>query len=310
MVSPHPVVLGLLAAATWGAADFAGGLATRRAPPAKVVLLAHGASLLILLAASWRLPAQLAPQAVAVALLSGIAGGAALMAFYRALALGAMGLSAALAGLLTAVLPVALAIRNEGLPAPPQLAGFAVAVAAIALIAYAPPVPGAGSRTGRRALLLSACAGVGFGLQLILLHSAGGGPAAEAPGPDRFHAGLPPLLRALTLSRLGGTGIALTALLLSRRSERASLAGLPAVPARAALLLPALAILAGLLDTAGNGLYMLSSLAGRLDVAAVLSSLYPGGTILLAAVLLRERATRLQALGMALALVAVGLIAA
>ncbi len=71
-----------------------------------------------------------------------------------------------------------------------------------------------------------------------------------------------------------------------------------------------LAALAGLLDTGGNGLYMLASLGGRLDVAAVLSSLYPGATIVLAAVFLHERATRLQALGMALALAAVGLIAA
>lgn len=63
------------------------------------------------------------------------------------------------------------------------------------------------------------------------------------------------------------------------------------------------------LDTAGNGLYMLSSLSGRLDVAAVLSSLYPASTIVLAAVFLRERATRLQTLGMAFALLAVILIA-
>jgi drug/metabolite transporter (DMT)-like permease len=71
-----------------------------------------------------------------------------------------------------------------------------------------------------------------------------------------------------------------------------------------------LAGLAGLLDTAGNALYMLSSLGGRLDVAAVLSSLYPGATIVLAAVVLRERATRLQAVGMVCALAAVALIAA
>ena len=74
--------------------------------------------------------------------------------------------------------------------------------------------------------------------------------------------------------------------------------------------MPLVAMLAGLLDTAGNGLYMTASLHGRLDVAAVLSSLYPGSTILLAALFLRERATKLQALGMGLALLAVGLIAA
>ncbi len=294
------VSLGLLAAATWGAADFAGGLATRRAPPAKVVLLAHGASLLALAAFSWRFPAHLAPYAVAGAIFSGIAGGVALMVFYRALALGAMGLSAALAGLLTAVLPVALAIRTEGLPAPAQLCGFAAAAVSIALIAYAPAAPGASLKASRRALGMSALAGLGFGLQLIWLHSAAGSGVASAGGST---AAFTPVLRALTLSRLGGATVALAAVLFVRQPPPPQ-----AEPAR--LPLPVVAILAGLLDTAGNGFYMFSSLGGRLDVAAVLSSLYPGGTILLAALLLRERATRIQALGMALALVAVGLIAA
>ncbi len=302
MTFSNPVTLGLLAAATWGAADFAGGLATRRAPPARVVLLAHGASLLLLGALSARFPAHLAPRAVAGALFSGVAGGAALMLFYRALALGAMGLSAALAGLLTAVLPVALALWTQGLPAPAQLFGFLTAAAAIALIAYAPTPPGANLRTARRALAMSALAGLGFGLQLIWLHSSAG--SGGAPVHAEGNSALTSVLRALTLSRLGGTATALAAFLLLPQLPLSS----PSKPGRFPL--PAIAILAGLLDTSGNGFYMLASLGGRLDVAAVLSSLYPGATILLAALLLRERATRLQVLGMALALVAVVLIAA
>ena len=293
MIFSSAVSLGLAAAATWGAADFAGGLATRRAAPSRVVLIAHGVSFVLLAAASVAFPVHLSSTAIAIAVVSGIAGGAGLMVFYQALALGAMGLSAALAGLLTAALPVLLSLRSEGLPPTPQLVGFAAAGAAVLLIAYAPPAPGA--HTPRRALLFSLLAGIGFGGQLLLLHAAAAG--AVSPGPA--------VLQALAWSRLGGTAVALAAFLVQRRSIP-----LPAPPQRARLPLPVVAMLAGLLDTAGNGFYMVSSLQGRLDVAAVLSSLYPASTILLAALFLQERATKLQALGMGLALVAVGLIAA
>ncbi len=313
MVLPLPenaVVLGLLAAATWGAADFAGGLATRRAPPSRVVLFAHGTSLVLLAAASLRVPAHLLPWATGEAILSGVAGGVALMLFYEALALGAMGLSAALAGLLTAVLPVVLAARTEGLPGPKQLAGFALALLAIVLIAYAPSGAGASPRRARRALVLSGLAGVGFGLQLIWLHASASGGVA-APGAEG--AALAPVVRALMLSRLGGTAVALAAWGLALARGRTRLLPEPAQSGVhlpfSRFPLPALAVLAGLLDTGGNGLYMFSSLGGRLDVAAVLSSLYPGATIVLAMVFLRERATWLQALGMGLALAAVALIA-
>ena len=311
LVSRSPVALGLLAALTWGAADFAGGLTTRQAAPYRVVLVAHGASLALLAGFALHTPAVLAPGALVRALLSGAAGGAALMVFYEALAMGAMGLAAALAGLLTAVLPVLLALRTEGTPPPAQVAGFAVAALAIVLIAYAPPIPGAAP--SRRALLLATVAGLGFGLQLVWLHSAA---AAARPAPgSRAYA---PVLWTLLLSRLGGAltagtvwaGSAAGRAIGSRVDRAASLPLAPTAQASQGVLpLLLLAALAGLLDSTGNGLYMFSSLGGRLDVAAVLASLYPGATIALAAIFLHERATRLQAIGMGCALVAVGLIA-
>lgn len=327
--------MGLLAAATWGAADFAGGLATRRADPSRVVLIAHGLSVLLLGAAAWRVPANLSPWAIAGGLLSGIAGSAALMVFYRALSIGVMGLAAALAGLLTAVIPVLVALETQGAPSPTQLLGFAVAAASIVLIAYAPAAPGTAPTT-RRALVLATVAGIGFGLQLIFLHlSVAAGvssqPASTVTGnpPAAMWTVLGPVLWALLLSRLGGVTVALGVQLWSARFALARALSAQSrsgktTSATASALDPApnlgttgntasvlgLAALAGLLDTTGNGLYMVSSLSGRLDVAAVLSSLYPGATILLAALVLKERATRFQLLGMALALIAVALIAA
>ncbi len=304
--------MGLLAAVTWGAADFAGGLATRRAAPSRVVLIAHGLSVILLGAVAWRLPVTLSPWAVAGGLLSGIAGSAALMVFYRALSIGVMGLAAALAGLLTAVLPVLLALRTQGAPSGTQLLGFIVAAASIVLIAYAPAAPGAAPTT-RRALLLATAAGIGFGLQLIWLHlsAVAGTPAKLPSGSNAGSAG--PVLWALLLSRAGGAAVALGVQLWSAASSR-SRSVIPAGDTASAFPMKGasvfgLAAMAGLLDTTGNGLYMASSLSGRLDVAAVLASLYPGATIVLAALVLKERASRFQLLGMGLALVAVALIA-
>ncbi len=303
-----PILLGLIAGLTWGAADFAGGLATRRASPSRVVLIAHGLSLLLLGAFSLRLPVVFDPWVVGIALLSGIAGGIGLMLFYEALALGAMGLSAAVAGLLTAVLPVVLAVRKEGLPAPLQVAGFAVAAVAIVLIAYAPtssPVTVGNTKPAKRALLFAVLAGLGFGLQLVWLHTSAAAGQAARGGPAYA-----PLVRALALSRLGGTLTAFAALLILRARSRNDAQVPAAMPTPVWLPLPVLAAIAGLLDTTGNGFYMEASLSGRLDVAAVLASLYPGATIGLAAIFLHERTTRLQAAGIGLALVAVVLIAA
>ena len=284
----RPVLLGLGSAAAWGAADFAGGLATRRARPGTVVLIAHGVSLLLLLLAGALLHAPALPRAqTAEALLSGVAGGIGLMLFYRALALGLMGLTAALAGLVTTILPVTLAVVTEGWPGAWQLAGFAVAAGAIVMIAATRSERP--EHAGGRTTALAVLAGLGFGLQLVLLHASLGTTDAAATG----------MIRALTFSRVGGTAAALLALGLARSATT--------LPARGSSFL-LLASLAGVLDSLGNLLYMRASLTGRLDVAAVLSSLYPAATILLAAWLLKERTTRAQAVGMGLALIAVVLI--
>jgi drug/metabolite transporter (DMT)-like permease len=184
------------------------------------------------------------------------------------------------------VVPVLVSFFSESRPSPLKLAGFAVAGVAIWLIAYTP-----GATPHPHGLGLAVLAGVCFGFLLVFLHIA---------GKDS-------VLWALTFSRVGSVSCAvilwiLTANRLSRNSGNITKSFWRAV-------LP-LAAVAGILDTTGNLLYTASSLTGRLDVAAVLSSLYPAGTILLAVWLLRERATRSQTLGMALAIVAVVLISA
>jgi drug/metabolite transporter (DMT)-like permease len=273
--------LGLSTAAIWGAADFSGGLAAKRAAPAFVVAVAHGFSLALLLSAILFVHTHIRTYDL-FALLSGVFCGGGLVALYSALALGSMGLSAAISGVLTAIVPVLYSWLLEGHASPQRGVGFAVAAAAIWLVAYTPA-----SEPHPRGLGLAVCAGLSLGGMLVCMHLAA------------KHGVLGALI-AMRISSTSVAGLAGIALWLAKgRNEAAGF------PARRMLLL---ALLAGVLDTSGNLLYLLASLGGRLDVVAVLSSLYPAGTMLLAAWLLKERATRSQRAGMALALAAVVLI--
>ena len=165
----HPgltfISLGLAASGFWGASDFLGGLATRKAHVVLVVAVAHGLSLGLLLLIAFATHSPPPPERFALmGLCAGAFGGVALMLYYQALSLGEMGLTTALTGLLTAIVPVVYAFATEGSPKSSQLAGFVIAAAAIALIAYAPagmPRP--------LALGLATLAGLGFGVFLVVL---------------------------------------------------------------------------------------------------------------------------------------------
>jgi drug/metabolite transporter (DMT)-like permease len=282
--------LALLAAGVWGAADFSGGVATKRATPATVLMIAHGLSLLILLLVQYGTHvASPTHHTIVYGLFAGLAGGIGLLALYQGLAMGSMGLVAALSGVMTATLPVVVSFFSESRPTALRLCGFLVAILAIWLIAYTP-----GSKVHPMGLGMAVLSGLCFGLLLVFLHTA---------GKDS-------VLWALTFSRVGSTfcAVALGLVMLFRKPKNAAKKLSKETPLWR-IVLP-LAAAAGILDTTGNLLYTFSSLAGRLDIAAVLSSLYPAGTILLAIWLLRERATRKQTTGMALALLAVAMISA
>jgi len=253
-------------------------MGARRAPAPLVVFSGHFVSLLFLLAIVLGLHLAV-PGAhdLFYAALGGFEGALALAVFYRALAMGPMGLPATLAGLLTALVPVVFSFFQDGPPTPLGALGLAMGCGAIWFITHTPASRDSG--TPPAALLLGALAGVGFGAQLILFKMASGGG----------------LLWEMTSARAGG-GAALLLFLVAMPPQR---------PWRHFWLT---GIAAGMLDTLGSMSYIRATQFGRLDVAAVVSSLYPGGTILLATLVLREWPTRRQIAGMALALAAVMLL--
>jgi drug/metabolite transporter (DMT)-like permease len=253
-------------------------MGARRAPALLVVASGHIVTFFLLLGYCLTIHLHLPDShSLLFALVGGFEGSIALAIFYRALAMGAMGLTAALTGLLTALIPVVFSFFTDGLPGPLSAAGLAAGLVAIWLITHAPTKDG--PSTPRAALMLGALAGTMFGTQLILFKIAS--PAG--------------VVATMTAGRAAGALALVLVILVSP----------PKGPWKGFW---TMGILAGLLDTVGNLFYLRAAQLGRLDVAAVVCSLYPAGTILLAALVLNERPTGRQVTGMALALGAVMLL--
>lgn len=273
------VVFGLLASAVWGSGDFSGGLATRRMNVFGVVALSHliAPPLLIALAL---LSGEALPDYgdLLWGALAGLAGVVGIAGLYRGLAIGQAGVVAPVSAVVAASIPVLFSAFTRVLPSSAQIVGFALGIVGIALVSGTPRA--AGRPSGLQVALI---AGVGFGVFFIFLDQI----VSDAV--------LWPLVAARCASSL-----ALLALLRAR--------GLNWRPPDRATL--GLALLAGALDISANALFVLATQSGRLDIAAVVSSLYPVATVVLARVLLRERLTRAQYLGIACGLAAVILIAA
>jgi len=298
------ILLALAAAASWGGGDFSGGMGVKAAGSStagalRVVLVAHASSLAVLMAILGFEDAPIPRGAPLVwALVAGVTAGISLTAFYIALARGAMGASAALSGLLAAAIPTVVSSLLEGVPNALRIAGFALALAAIWLIAAGPSPEAANavdgsepSESSRATLVLAIVGGVGFGIYFVALRLAN--PLGV----------LEPMALARSASLATCAMLLLVVTVASRRGSRSGKA-----PPRLTRMAFVWALGVALLDTGGNLLFLAATRSGRLDIAAVLASLYPAGTILLAAWHLHERPTRRQLAGMAIAAAAVVMI--
>jgi len=305
------VLMGLLAALFWGGGDFSGGMGAQHAGGSlraalRVILVSHISSFCILLTIA-HLRGDSFPHGAPLlwGLAAGVTGGLSLACFYIALARGAMGASAAISGLLAAAVPAAFAIASDGSPGALRLIGFLIAGIAIWMVAAAPtgvlehPTTAPASST----MLLAIIAGAGFGLYFIALKMAGAAGIAWPMATARMGSITTCSLLLLILSFTGTRGKEKDSedKLSDVASPRAIIVGLP----RAAILW---SLSTAVLDTCGNLFYISATRAGRLDVAAVLASLYPTTTILLAGIVLKERLSKRQSLGMAIAAMAVAMI--
>lgn len=272
------MILGLLASLGWGVADFGGGLASRRGALLGVLLGSQIASLAIgvpILALGGEPAMQ--PLDLVISIAGGGLGAAGLALLYRGLSLGRMGVVAPVAAVLTATLPVLFGFVTEGVPSNLAIGGIGCAVVSVVLVSRAPAAP-----DGRPSGIWYAIgAGVIF--------------AAFTISASGLSDGL--IMSPVVVIRVVSV-LSITAWILTRRAEWR-------VPRR---LWPALLVI-GVLDMAATASYLASISIGPLAIAAILASLYPVITAILAAVVLRERVTALHAVGIVAAAAAVVLIA-
>ncbi|ARH95027.1 EamA family transporter [Streptomyces sp. MOE7] len=273
------LLLALGSSLAYGCADFLGGLGARKAHVLRTVMIAAPSSLAVELLLWPVLGASFSPGAIGWGAASGVASAAAFVLLYRTLAIGPMNVLSPVTALVSAMLPVGVGLLQGEHLGTAGLVGLPLALAAVVLVSAG---RGAGSaRPSRTALLLAFGAGAAIAMQLVFLHQA---PTDSGVAP-------------LIVGRAVSSAVTLAAAgVLYRRLG----AEKPAYAMSAA---------AGVLDSVANVLFLLAARSGDLAVVAVITALYPAGTVLLARSVLAERIHRGQLVGLGAAAVAVSLLA-
>jgi drug/metabolite transporter (DMT)-like permease len=279
------VLLGLAAAVLYGSGDFLGGMATRRAHVLTVLTLVETAGVIVALAAAVLVPGPASLAGLAWGVSAGLVGGLGLIIFYTGLAAGPMSVVAPVSGLVSTVLPVAVALAGGERPGAGVYAGALLCLVAIVLASSASDTGPAG-RPGRlgRAIAYGTASGVSFGLFFLLIRNAG--QSGE--------------VWPVAAGRIGELAAVLAAAAVLRPGLLRGVGG--GIPLAAAG--------AGVIDVVANICYVAATRTGMFGLAVVLASLYPGVTVLLARVVLGERLRWLQRVGLGLAAIGIVLVAA
>jgi drug/metabolite transporter (DMT)-like permease len=290
------IAFALAAAVLYGSADFLGGAASRRARAHAVRLISAPAGAVAMIAVAVLAGGPFPSAGLGWALAAGMAGGGGLIVFYSGLAAGPMSVVAPVSALVSTVLPVGVALAAGERTGPAVYAGAAVCLAAIVLVSMegrprTPPAGGAAASGQQRARRHAAVRGLGYGVA--------SGLAFGIFFLFMRNAGSSGVLWPVCLARLGGT--------VTVGAAAAWLGTRPPGPGVGRWVLVAAAA-AGVLDATANICYVLAARAGLFGMAVVITSLYPGITVLLARVMLGERMRAVQRIGLVLAAVGVALV--
>lgn len=277
------ILFSLLAAASYGLSDFIGGLVSQRTSPWAIALVAQIGGAVLFLGGALLVDGTVSGDTLHWTVLAGLGNGVGTAFLYRGLSIGRMGVVAPVSGVGAALVPIVAGLVLGERPGAVVWMGIVAAIPAIWLVARVPAGAGDGAPDGptRSGLGDAVLAGLGFGTLF----------AALAQVPES--AGLLPL----ALNQVIGAAVVVGVATALRE------AWLPRQP------VALVGLLSGVLGAAATGLFLLATRDGLLTVAAVITSLYPAFTVVLAAGLLRERVHQAQAVGLGLCAVAVVLVA-
>ena len=283
-----PALLALLSAMLWGVGDFVGGLASRRSTPLQTLVVTTPAGLLLVVPFAIVIGGEVTGSVVP-GLVAGLFGSFGILLLYAALSVGPMGVVSPVSAVLGAAIPVVVGLARGERPGAAAYLGMALAVVAIVTVGLEPEAPtddAVHQRVTPRALLLAIGAGLGIGAFFSIV--------ALAPKD----AGVYPVVFARSMSTVVLMGLGLVVALRRRTTY---------LPHSTSVRWQS--VLAGGLDAGANAVYVVAAHTGLLSVVAVLGSLYPATTVVLARFVLAERLRPMQVVGMVTAIVAAVLLA-
>jgi uncharacterized membrane protein len=272
-------LLALIASLTWGVADYMGGIASRKASPTQVLVVAYpSGAVIITLMAFLAVPGEFSTDAALWGILAGSIGALAVALLYIALSRGPMGVVSPITAVMSGAVPTAVGLLNGERLTPLGITGIAIAALAVILVSRE---KGEHVKVAPSTILISIASGSAIGLYLSALSLA-----PEESG-----------IWAATVGRW--TSSILVAVVVFAVIKNFTRNGFPWK----------LAIVSGFLDATANAVFQLASQRGLLSIVAVLGSLYPATTALLARFLIQERLSRIQIVGVLLAFLAAALLA-
>lgn len=283
------VVIGLASALVYGTADFVGGLAAKRIGAVLATAIAAAAGLGLILALLPFVGGAWSRDALVLGAISGVTGAIAIGLLYACLAIGPMSILSPLTAVVSAIVPMVVGLtRGESVGVLGAIA-LGIALVAVVLVGF---VPERGAvRPSLRGVLMAIGSGLAIGAFLVILDAA----------PE--DSGLVPLVANRAVNSLVMFSIVVALVLLARRRAR------PARPRADLIAGLRLAVVCGVVDALANVGLLWGIRIGDLSVIAVLTALYPAGTIILARLVLKERIAPVQYVGLALALAASAMLA-